>query len=289
MDKAVIFNKIEQIQNLPTLPAVIGRLNKAIEDRNANAEMVSKIIQDDPAMMARILRVVNSAFYGVSQPVASIQQAVSLLGFIAVKNIAMTTSAFSAFSIKEQTDFNREEFWRHSICVGIATSVLYRSSKGRLQQPIAPDLLHLAGLVHGIGIIIFEQYFRIKFMVALLLSQKEGIPLQQTEEAALGVDHCEVGAWLGGKWNLPPEVVECIRWHQEPEKSDPKCRPLVNLCHTAKYICTLEQLGNYGDTVPVFKQYAWQDLGLSVKDIPGIVNAIKEESIKSEILLALAK
>lgn len=289
MDKAVIFNKIEQIQNLPTLPAVISRLNKVIEDKHANAETVSNIIQDDPAMMARILRVVNSAFYGVSQPVASIQQAVSLLGFIAVKNIAITTSAFSTFSIKEQTDFNRDEFWRNSISVGIATNILYQNVKGHVQQHVASDLLHLAGLVHGIGIIIFEQYFHIKFMVALLLSQKENIPLVKAEEEALGVDHCEVGAWLGKKWNLPPDVVECIRWHHDPEKSDPKYRMLVNLCHTAKYICTLEKLGDYGDSGPTFKQSVWRELGLSVKDIPGVVDKIKEESVKSEILLAIAK
>lgn len=289
MNRETIFDKIEQIQNLPTLPAVIGRLNKALEDTNTNAEAVSRIIQDDPAMMARILRVVNSAFYGVSQPVVSIQQAVGLLGFLAVKNIAMTTSAFSAFSIKEQTDFNREEFWRHSICVGIATNVLYQNVKGHIQSHISSDLLHLSGLVHGIGIIIFEQYFHIKFMVALLLSQKENIPLVKAEEEALGVDHCEVGAWLGKKWNMPPDVVECVRWHHDPEKSDPKYRPLVNLCHTAKYICTLEKLGDYGDSGPTFKQSVWRELGLSVKDIPGIVDKIKEESVKSEILLAIAK
>jgi len=289
MDKAVIFNKIEQIQNLPTLPAVIGKLNSAINDPNVNAEQISRIIQDDPAMMARILRVVNSAFYGISQPVSSISQAVSLLGFIAVKNIATTTAAFSAFDIKEQTDFNREEFWKHSICVGIATNVLYTYVKDHIGHRISYDVLHLAGLVHGIGIIIFEQYFHIKFMVALLLSQKENIPLVKAEEEALGTDHCEVGAWLGKKWNMPPDVVECIRWHHDPEKADAKFRPLVNLCHTAKYICTLEKLGDYGDSGPTFKQTVWREMGLSVKDIPEIVDKIKQESIKSEILLAIAK
>lgn len=289
MDKSSVFNKIAQIQNLPTLPAVIDRLNKIVEDRNANATSVSNVIQDDPVIMSRILRVVNSAFYGVAVPVASIQQAVTLLGFVAVKNIAMTTSAFSAFNITEQADFNREEFWRHSICVGIATNVIYQNSKGNIPMFIAPDMLHLAGLVHGIGIIIFEQYFRIKFMVALLLSQKEKIPLVKAEEAALGVDHSEVGAWLGKKWNMPAPVVDCIRWHNEPGKSDPKFRPIVNLCHAAKYICTLEKLGDYGDVVPIFNQSAWKELGLSVQDIPGIVEKIKSESVKSEILLAIAK
>lgn len=289
MDKALIFNKIEQIQNLPTLPAVIGRLNKALEDPTINAEQISKIIADDPSMMARILRVVNSAFYGISMPVSSISQAVALLGFIAVKNIATTTSAFATFDIREQTDFNREEFWRHSICVGIATNVLYNHVKDFIKIRVSSDLLHLCGLMHGIGIIIFEQYFHIKFMVALLLSQKENIPLLRAQEEALGANHCEVGAWLGKKWNLPREVVECIRWHMDPDQSEDKYRGLVNLCHTANYICTLEKLGDYGDAVPTFRQTVWRDLGLSVKDIPGIVDQIKRESAKSEILLAIAK
>lgn len=289
MEKSAIFNKIEQIQNLPTLSVVIQKLNTALEDPNMSTEQISAIIQDDPAMMARILRVVNSAFFGISRPVASISQAVALLGFIAVKNIATTTSAFSTFDIKEQTDFDREEFWRHSICVGIATNVLYDYVKGNLQHRMSSDLLHLAGLVHGIGIIIFEQYFHIKFMVSLLLSQKENLPLIQTEIEALGANHCEVGAWLGKRWNLPPEVVECIRWHHDPEQSDPKYKDLVNLVHTANYICTLERLGDYGDSSPTFKQSVWREMGLSVKDIPEIVDKIKEESVKSEILLAIAK
>lgn len=289
MDKKEVFDKIENLQNLPTLPVIISRLNAAVEDPSVNAEVISGIIKDDPAMMARILKTVNSVFYGVAQPVSSIAQAVSLLGFVAIKNIAITTAAFSTFDIKEQADFSREEFWKHSINVGIATNVIYDYVKDKIQAKISKDILHLAGLLHGIGIIIFEQFFRIKFMVALLVSKKENIPILKAEEETFSTNHCEVGAWLGKRWNLPEPIIESIRWHYSPENSKAVYKDLVNIAHTAKFICVLEKLGDFGESLSPFKQPILKELGLSVTDIPIVVDKIKEESKNSETMMTILR
>jgi HD-like signal output (HDOD) protein len=214
---------------------------------------------------------------------------VSLLGFIAVKNIAITTAAFSTYNVKDQTDFSREEFWKHSICVGIATNVLYDYVKQRIRTKLSRDVLHLSGLLHGIGIIIFEQFFHIKFMVALLVGRKENIPLLRAEEETFGTNHCEVGAWLGEKWNLPEPIVEAIRWQYSPENAKPEYKDLVNIAHTAKFICVLEKLGNFGESLSPFKQPILKELGLTVSDIPIVVDKIKEESKTSEIMMAIMK
>jgi HD-like signal output (HDOD) protein len=242
--------------------------------------------------MSKILKIVNSAMYALPNPVASMSQATALLGFTAIKNIATTTSVFSTFDMDggdKRSRFNRQEFWKHSIVVGIAMNVLYDYVRTNIKSIIASDILHLAGLTHGIGIIIFEQFFHVKFTFALILAQKEKVSLLEAERNSLGADHCEIGAWLGRKWNLPPEVIEAIRWHSQPELAHPDFRDIVNLCHTAKYICTLKKLGDYGDSVAVFKPEVWKALGLTLQDISDILDEVLERAKDSEALLALAK
>lgn len=290
MEKTEILRKLEEIQSLPTLPQIVTTLNKALDNPNVNAEHIGRILNDDPAMMTKILKVVNSAVYALPNKVSSISQATSLLGFKSIKNIALATSVFSTFEISsEQTRFNREEFWRHSISVGIAMNVIYDYVRVNIKSIYSSDVLHLAGLVHGIGIIIFEQFFHVKFVFAMIMAEREKISLLDAEEKTLGADHAQVGAWLGKKWNLPEHVIAAIRWHSDPEKAPAEFTDIVNICHTAKYICTLKKIGDYGDTVPVFKGQVWKSLGLTMDEIGDIIDEIRKRSEDSETLLALAK
>jgi HD-like signal output (HDOD) protein len=289
MQKTEILRRIEEIRNLPTLPTVIGKLNSALENPHVNAEHIGKIINDDPSIMAKILRAVNSSMYSLPNKVTSISQATALLGFKTIKNIAVTTSVFSTFDPSETGRFNREEFWKHSIIVGIAMNVLYEYTRTNLKQILSPDILHLAGLTHGIGIILFEQFFHVKFTFAMVMAQKDKKQLTDAEREMLGADHCEVGAWLAKKWNMPDDVIAAIRWHNEPEMVPENFAGITYLCHTAKYICTLNKLGDYGDNVPVFKGQVWKALGLTMDEIGDIMEKIRERSKDSEVLMAIAK
>lgn len=287
MDKAAIFLKLEKIHNLPTLPQVITRLSAAVKDPNSDAKRVAKIIEDDPSMMARILKVVNSAFYGAAEPVNSVQDAVARMGFVAVNNIALSTSVFSTFGKKGQSDFNREEFWRHSISVGIAANVLYERSRKNLTSRYQKDMLHLCGLLHDIGKIVLEQFMHEQFIAALKASQEKKTPLYTAETGCIGVDHAEIGDWLAKKWNLSDTVAAVVRCHHNPAKGPRELADLLNLCHIANYICNLEKLGDGGDcAAPTFLHASWKHLGLAVQDIAEIVDQVKEESKQSEILMA---
>lgn len=288
MDKTdQIFQALEKIRNLPTLPIVIQQLRKAIADPNADAAKISRIIEDDPAMMARILKVVNSVLYGASVPINSLQLAVARMGLNAVNNIAMSTAVFSTFSKATQTDFNREEFWRHSISCGIGCVVLYDRCKQHLSKRFGKDILHLAGLLHDIGKIVFEQFFHADFMKSINTGIERKWPLSQAEMEIIGADHAQIGAWLGMKWFLSNDVLQVVRWHHDPSSADAEHQELVMLCHTANYICNLEKIGNGGDTAaPVFHQAIWQKLGLSVRDISEVVDLVNDEAKKSAVLMA---
>lgn len=288
MDRAKeIFETLDKVQNLPTLPIVIEKLRAAIRDPSSDANRIARIIEDDPSMMARILKVVNSVLYGGREPIHSLQLAVARMGLSAINNIAMSTAIFSTFGKKGQTDFNREDFWRHSISTGIAVNVLYDRCKSTLTKRYGKDLLHLVGLIHDIGKIIFEQFFHADFLKAVRLSADKSIPLIQAENEVVGAEHTQIGAWLGMRWNLSQELLQAVRWHHEPDSADVEHRELVMLCHSANYICNLEKIGDGGDVAaPSFHHDAWTRLGLTVRDISDIVDHVVEEAKKSEVLMS---
>jgi len=288
MDRAEqIFKKLDQIRDLPTLPAVITKLGAAIRDPNVDAARIAKIIEDDPAMMARILKVVNSVLYKAAEPINSLQMAVARMGLTAVHNIAMSTSVFSTFGKRGVGDFTPEEFWQHSISTGIATAVLYERTRDTLGRRFGTDVLHLSGLLHDIGKIILAQYYHEEFVAAIEMAKEKEMSLLQAESEVIGIDHAEIGAWLGLKWNLSSEFLQVVRWHHDPESADAEHQSLVMLCHTGNYICNLEKIGYSGDAAaPSFQQKVWINLGLTVKDISQIVDEVLEESKESEIWMS---
>jgi len=282
-----IIGQLDKIRNLPTLPSIIEGLRKEVRNPQTDARRVASIIEDDPSMMARILKVVNSAFYGGIEPITSVQQAVARMGFNAVNNIAMSTSVFSSFGKDGETNFDRQEFWRHCIVTGIAANVIYKKASGHLGRRYTSDILHLAGLLHDIGKIIFEQFFHDEFIKALALSYEKKIPLFEAETEIIKANHAEVGAWLGVKWNLSHELIQTISLHHNPMTADDETKELAMLCHAANFICNIRQLGNSGDsTAPAFFFHIWKDMGLDVNDIPVLVDLIQKESVKSEVLLS---
>jgi putative nucleotidyltransferase with HDIG domain len=289
VNRELLFKQLDQIKDLPTLPAVVQRLGQAIRDPNMDAIRLARILEDDPSISSKVLKVANSALYGGKEPIATVSHAIARMGMTAVHNIALSTSLFSAHRQRGETAFERKAFWQHCITTGIAATVLYDKTQNRLATRYRRDQLHLSGLLHDIGKIIFDQYLFPEFSLALKESAELRIPLFQIELNHLSADHAQVGAWLGEKWKLSAEMVEVIRWHHEPANATAPHQDLVMLCHVANYICNREKLGNSGDTVaPAFFPSIWKRLGFEVRDIAGIVDQVNAEASKSEVLLALA-
>jgi len=209
MDNKTVWERLEKITDLPTLPSVYFKVDKLLKDKQASIENVARLIEIDPAMSSSILRLVNSAFYGLPSKSSSISHSMMILGFNAVKNAIVSVTILDTLKIREKYEnFNIADFWRHSVAVAVLARQL--AEKSRLA---APEDAFMAGLLHDTGKIIMIKYFREDFGKVWRLMQEKKISFTQAEEEVASIDHVQIGAYLARKWQLPDAVVEAIAGH----------------------------------------------------------------------------
>ena len=283
-----IFQKLETIDTLPSLPIVLEKIRSMTKNPNVDNEQIARIMEDDPSLMTNVLKMANSALYGARERIETLQSAITRLGMNTISNLATSMAVLSFIADSQQDGFDYKEFCRHSISSGIAMSVLNDRCREHLTNEFSKDFLHLSGLLHDIGKIIIMQFFPNEFLKSVNLGKKHSIPLFISEQMALGITHAEVGAWLGKKWNLPTTHLNCIRYHHAPLMTDSKHQDLVSLSHSANYICNMEGIGDSGDVLaPLYDKRIFEKLGLKVNDIPEIAEEIKKQSKMSEVLLSI--
>ena len=231
----------ERIIGLSALPTIVTQLIALVGDPRSSARQVARLISTDQALTAKILRVANSAFYGFPRKIATVQLAIVVLGFNAVKNLALSVTVLKRFSAgTDHRLFDRQRFWEHAIGCGVAARMLAKRFGGRDGEAF------VAGILHDIGKLILIEYAHDEFTDALELAEQEDIPIGQAEEEVLGVTHAEVGGWLAERWNLPEPLAHSISAHHNPfalEEPD----DLVLITHMADALVRFNSIGHSGD------------------------------------------
>lgn len=220
--------RAEQIKELSTLPGVILRILEVMNNPMADARDVEREIIEDPVITTKVLKVANSAYYGANRDVASISQAVVLMGFAEVQNIALSVSIFNRFSAAT-TMFDRRDFWEHCFMTACAADALQHRVNAQTNDGF------VAGLLHDIGRIVLDQHFQEEFQEIVHMAEKQGISLLEAERKVLGVTHCDIGYWVTENWNLPPMLTDSILFHHSPFS----CREsyvLTSIVHVADTI-----------------------------------------------------
>ncbi|MEX0884861.1 MAG: HDOD domain-containing protein [Phycisphaeraceae bacterium] len=231
---------IQEISHIATLPEVTLKIIRLVEDPDSTAHDLNRVITNDPALGARILKVVNSAFYGLPGQIGSINRAIVLLGLNAVKNIAIAASLAKLFRGGRITpNFNARDLWSHSVACASATRLLAKHVGLGL-----PDEAFLAGLIHDIGILVEMQARRPKFTQALeLLETNPEMTLRQAEQQCLGADHQHFGAGLCRAWKFPSSFAYVTGFHHHPMTLPEKNRTLTGLVTIADIITAQQEIG----------------------------------------------
>ena len=289
MGKANIDRLLDDIVTLPSAPTVLVKVTQMIDNPSASFKNLAETISADPSISMKVLRLVNSAYYGVRQRVGSLEHAISLLGLKVVKNLVLTATVFRTFSSAppgEEPLFEREQFWLHCVGTGIVARMLARSAPSGVG--VDPEEAFAAGLLHDVGKIILEQHLHKQFQQALEESAASGVPLYVCEKNTIGVNHAQIGAKLAERWKLPEELVRAISHHHPPADEDtiPYCAALVNL---ADYICYAKEIGR-GDPAGSAKlaMIAWDNSGFKKTDIPKIMSEVRESGKSAVELLSAA-
>lgn len=206
MSEEPIFELLKDCKELSSLPQILAEVIRVSDNEDSSASDIANVILKDPPLSARILRVVNSSFYGRTKAVATINQAVVTLGIRAVKALALSTSLYRLFDSDKPT-VDRIRFWRHSLEVAIACREIARVCS---YQP--EEEAFVAGLLHDIGILILEATFEDQFRRIWKLVES-GESLIKQEKATWGTDHARVAKFLLDQWNLPEFIGEAIATH----------------------------------------------------------------------------
>lgn len=211
MKEENILKKIHEIEDIPSLPSIVMEVNSMLQDVNTSMKVLSQTIEKDQAMVPKLFKLVNSAFFGLNSKIKNVSQAVSILGFNTVRNAIVSISIIDAFSIKlGVASFDIKNFWTHSISVAVTSKYLARQLSFK-----DPDEAFTAGLLHDIGKIILARYFNDFFENVLITTINEKIPFVEAERKVMNITHSDIGAELAKKWLLAPSFIDVIRYHHE--------------------------------------------------------------------------
>jgi len=214
METNAIIKRLDRLDDLPTLPAIALEVNRLLEDYNTSVSKLSETIDKDQSIVSKILKLVNSAFFGLSSKVGNIPHAVTLLGFNTIRNAVVSVSVINSFpgdKVPEGLDI--KEFWTHS--VGVAVTSRSMAEKTRL---FTPEDCFIAGLLHDVGKIVLAQYFPDIFKRIWARIRQGNISFYEAEREEMPVDHAMIGGYLTRKWQLPARLVDTITYHHSLNK-----------------------------------------------------------------------
>ncbi|MFH1410384.1 MAG: response regulator [Patescibacteria group bacterium] len=204
---------ISQMDSIPSLPSLYAEVMEAVQSPDASLNKVGRIIAKDMGMTAKILHLVNSAFFGIPRHVSNPEQAVSLLGLDTVKALVLTVGVFSKFDKAKIPAFSIKNLWTHSLIAGAYAKEIAGSEN---VDRISIDDAFMAGLLHDIGKLVMATYLTDEYTRVTKHVQDEKLPFYKAEQKVFDTTHAEVGAYLLGLWGLSNSIVEAVGFHHLP-------------------------------------------------------------------------
>ena len=235
------------IQKMSSLSHTVPKIVQVVNDNSSSARDLVKVIQMDPVLTAKVLRIVNSAFYSIQQEVTSLNKAVIMVGMNTIKNLALSTAVVSSFSFHEdECGIKPEDFWKYSVGTAVLSKIL--AQKNRLPATDAEDLF-IIGLLHVIGKAFLLQFFPKKIRKIVSTSEEQGKCTHFIETDLFGINHMEIGATLASNWKLPESVLDGIKYYTKPSESNLVTTKYLSVASNAIIV---NKIGFAGDTIAHF-------------------------------------
>ena len=266
--------------DISSIRNVVSGIVRIINDPKSTAKDLKEIIQIDPPLTARVLRVANSVYHASRKEISELQQAIIWIGYDALKGMALGQKVCEIFVKDESIEsYSRALLWKHSVAVAILAKLIYRREFGERGENI-----YAAGLLHDIGIIVEDQFFQDEFKRILIKSEHEKKNLIYAENEILGVMHTEIGKAITDNWHLPEELVVAIGCHHNPKEAPERFSGIISTLYIADYLCQERDIG-YSDAPfqdeAVFKECLMK-LGVQPHALHLIVNDMEQELKKME-------
>jgi putative nucleotidyltransferase with HDIG domain len=261
------------MEKLSSVSLVYTRLNEAINSPRSSVGYMSTIISQDPGLSARLLHIVNSAFFGFPRKIDTISRAVIVVGTQQLRDLALSTSVIKSFKRIPEKFVTIESFWKHSVACGTAARTI-----ATLVREQNVEQFFVAGILHDIGrlIILEKAPEKAEEIFQRVTSSDEMV--YQAERAVLGFDHAAVGSSLVQNWKLPLSLEQIIGFHHAPELAT-RYKVETAIVHLADAIVHAMQIGSSGEqSVPEVDEEAWESLGLSLDVLPRLFDMVDRQS-----------
>lgn len=276
VDKERIRKRVEALKNVPTLPGILEKIGPLMESSDSAIEDVANIIASDQALSAKILRVVNSVFYGFPGRISNLTHAMIILGFDVVKGLVLSTSVFDMMLAG-----GFHGLWRHSLGCAVTAGVIARKTN----DP-NPEEVSIAALLHDIGKVIIKiELPEESSLIDQTVAEKE-ISTYEAEEETLGFNHATVGNWVSREWHLPSKLADPIIYHHNPALSRLAQRPTA-IVHVANVLVRGIGFGFGGDNlVPPIDAKTWETLDISDSLLEEIIGEMDDKLEDAEDFLS---
>ena len=228
---------MDKVDSFPSIPGAAAKLMALLDNTDSSAEQIEKALKYDAGLTANILKLSNSAYFGMMTKIGSVKQAVVVLGFKKLKQLVLTSCVGSLLNKQVLGyDLQMGELWRHSIAVSVAAEALI----AELEISDSEDIL-TAALLHDVGKVVMGEFVQ-KDMEEIWSAVSKGVSFEAAEEMVLGMNHAAIGASILKSWLFPKHIVDAVRWHHNPEEA-PEHSVIIDVIHVANILSLMIGIG----------------------------------------------
>ena len=272
--------------DISSIKSTVSAIIQVINDPKSSAKDLKPIIEVDPPLTAKMLRLANSAFYGYPKTINDIQEAVVCIGFDAIKELALSQKVSELFNQDDPfAGYSRAVLWKHSIAVGLCGKLLYQKllkEKG--------DNIYVTGLLHDIGIIVEDQFLLSEFYYVLDNTGPGKANFPEVERATMGYDHSDIGRAVAEDWQFPDELSAAIGRHHNPDEVAEEFAKITSALYIANFVCQSRGIGYCDAPNKDYKQFencrkklnALSKVNITEKMIDGIIDEVQDNIRKME-------